>query len=134
MESRRSIDAAWRGPERLRIFINSRYRVIALDAKTGETISSVGTNGTVYLANANGVQRADAEYPLLASDSIFTAGLWDAMFAPISGGNATSCLGCSLSRDGRHLAIASETTGALYDFTTGGNSAVPADPYGGRAR
>jgi glucose dehydrogenase len=42
--------AAWRDAGRLRIFINSRYRLIALDAKTGEPVSAFGTNGTVDLS------------------------------------------------------------------------------------
>ena len=41
--------AAWRDGTRLRIFLNSRWRLIALDAKTGEPVSSFGTNGVVDL-------------------------------------------------------------------------------------
>jgi len=41
--------AAWREGAHTRIFINSRWRLIALDAKTGEPISSFGTNGTIDL-------------------------------------------------------------------------------------
>ncbi len=41
--------AAWRDGAQTRIFINSRWRLIALDAKTGEPITSFGTNGTVDL-------------------------------------------------------------------------------------
>ena len=48
--------AAWRDPSassgqagRLRIFLNSRARLIALDGKTGEPIASFGTNGSVNL-------------------------------------------------------------------------------------
>lgn len=41
--------AAWRDGAHTRIFINSRWRLIALDARTGEPISSFGTNGTVDL-------------------------------------------------------------------------------------
>lgn len=42
--------AAWRDGNRLRIFINSRYRLICLDALTGEPVSAFGTNGTVDLS------------------------------------------------------------------------------------
>jgi quinoprotein glucose dehydrogenase len=42
--------AAWRDGARLRIFINSRYRLIALDAQTGEPVSSFGANGVVDLS------------------------------------------------------------------------------------
>lgn len=42
--------AAWRGDGRLRIFMNSRYRLIALDASTGKPISSFGENGEVDLS------------------------------------------------------------------------------------
>ena len=41
--------AAWRDGAHTRIFINSRWRLIALDARTGEPISSFGANGTVDL-------------------------------------------------------------------------------------
>jgi quinoprotein glucose dehydrogenase len=46
--------AAWRDPAtgqaaRTRIFLNSRWKLIALDAVTGEPISSFGTNGVVDL-------------------------------------------------------------------------------------
>jgi len=75
-------------------------------------------SGDVYLANALGVQRVDAAQPMIAAESIFSAAMWDAMFAPLTGSEATGCLGCAISRDGRRLAIASPTTGALYDFAT----------------
>lgn len=49
--------AAWRdpaagrnGPAGLRIFINSRYRLIALDAATGHPIDSFGSHGVVDLS------------------------------------------------------------------------------------
>lgn len=41
--------AAWREGAQTRIFINSRWRLIALDAKTGEPISSFGDQGVVDL-------------------------------------------------------------------------------------
>ena len=41
--------AAWRDGGRLRIFMNSRWKLIALDAKTGEPITSFGANGIVDL-------------------------------------------------------------------------------------
>ncbi len=41
--------AAWRDGERLRIFLASRYRLISLDALTGEPVSSFGSQGTVDL-------------------------------------------------------------------------------------
>jgi len=44
--------AAWRpstGPGQARIFLNSRWRLIALDAKTGEPITSFGDKGVVDL-------------------------------------------------------------------------------------
>jgi len=42
--------AAWRDGDRLRIFLNSRYRLFALDAKTGEPLSSFGVKGVVDLS------------------------------------------------------------------------------------
>ncbi|MEZ5316077.1 MAG: pyrroloquinoline quinone-dependent dehydrogenase [Vicinamibacterales bacterium] len=42
--------AAWRDGEALRIFLNSRYRLIALDAKTGRPVDSFGTHGVVDLS------------------------------------------------------------------------------------
>jgi quinoprotein glucose dehydrogenase len=41
--------AAWRDGAQLRIFLNSRARLIALDARTGEPISTFGQNGIVDL-------------------------------------------------------------------------------------
>jgi quinoprotein glucose dehydrogenase len=41
--------AAWRDGNRLRLFLNSRYRLICLDAKTGEPVSSFGEKGVVDL-------------------------------------------------------------------------------------
>src|SRR5882672_3696209 len=45
--------AAWRDrstDNKLRIFINSRYRLICLDAATGQPVDSFGTNGVVDLS------------------------------------------------------------------------------------
>lgn len=42
--------AAWRDGERLRIILASRYRLIALDAVTGEPVDGFGTNGVVDLS------------------------------------------------------------------------------------
>ncbi len=41
--------AAWRDAGRLRIFLNSRSRLISLDARTGEPVSGFGVNGSVDL-------------------------------------------------------------------------------------
>jgi quinoprotein glucose dehydrogenase len=41
--------AAWRDRGKLRIFINSRARLICLDAETGKPVTSFGTGGTVNL-------------------------------------------------------------------------------------
>jgi len=41
--------AAWRDEAQTRIFINTRWRLIALDGRTGEPISSFGTKGVVDL-------------------------------------------------------------------------------------
>src|SRR5204862_5969819 len=37
--------AAWRDGSRLRIFLNTRYRLICLDAKTGALVTSFGDRG-----------------------------------------------------------------------------------------
>ncbi len=42
--------AAWRDRGRLRIFLNSRYRLIALDAETGKPVASFGENGVKDLS------------------------------------------------------------------------------------
>ncbi len=42
--------AAWRDGSKLRIFINSRYRLICLDASTGKPVNSFGDNGVVDLS------------------------------------------------------------------------------------
>jgi len=39
--------AAWRDGDKLRIFMNSRYHLICLDAKTGQPVESFGTRGSV---------------------------------------------------------------------------------------
>jgi quinoprotein glucose dehydrogenase len=41
--------AAWRDNGKLRIFINSRYRLISLDASTGKPVANFGDNGVVNL-------------------------------------------------------------------------------------
>src|SRR6185436_11016899 len=42
--------AAWRDGDRLRIFMNSRYRLICLDAKTGAPVTTFGKAGVVDLS------------------------------------------------------------------------------------
>jgi quinoprotein glucose dehydrogenase len=42
--------AAWRDGGRLRLFLNTRYRLICLDAETGKPVTSFGTNGVVDLS------------------------------------------------------------------------------------
>ncbi len=42
--------AAWRDGSRLRIFMNSRYRLICLDAATGQPVESFGDHGVVDLS------------------------------------------------------------------------------------
>ncbi len=42
--------AAWRDGGKLRIFMNSRYRLICLDAATGKVVNSFGDNGVVDLS------------------------------------------------------------------------------------
>jgi quinoprotein glucose dehydrogenase len=41
--------AAWRDHDKLRIFINSRYRLICIDAATGQPVTSFGAGGVVDL-------------------------------------------------------------------------------------
>jgi quinoprotein glucose dehydrogenase len=42
--------AAWRDQGKLRIFLNSRYRLICLDAKTGKPVGSFGKQGEIDLS------------------------------------------------------------------------------------
>jgi quinoprotein glucose dehydrogenase len=42
--------AAWRDNGRLRLFLNTRYRLISLDAATGTPVASFGDNGIVDLS------------------------------------------------------------------------------------
>jgi quinoprotein glucose dehydrogenase len=42
--------AAWRDNGRLRLFLNTRYRLICLDAATGRPVTSFGDNGSVDLS------------------------------------------------------------------------------------
>ena len=44
--------AAWRDGDHLRIFLNSRTRLIALDARTGRPVQTFGKNGEIDLAEA----------------------------------------------------------------------------------
>src|SRR5438128_5313324 len=41
--------AFWRDGNKIRIFLNSRYRLFALDAQTGKPVPSFGVNGVVSL-------------------------------------------------------------------------------------
>jgi glucose dehydrogenase len=41
---------AWKDGDRLRIFLNARYKLIQLDAKTGTPVSTFGTDGIVDLS------------------------------------------------------------------------------------
>jgi len=41
---------AWKDGDRLRIFLNARYKLIQLDAKTGTPVPTFGTNGIVDLS------------------------------------------------------------------------------------
>ncbi|HUQ89356.1 MAG TPA: pyrroloquinoline quinone-dependent dehydrogenase, partial [Vicinamibacterales bacterium] len=41
---------AWKDGDRLRIFLNARYKLIQLDAKTGRPVSTFGDNGIVDLS------------------------------------------------------------------------------------
>jgi hypothetical protein len=74
--------------------------------------------GGLFYANAGGMMRFDASHASFESASLFSAAMWEAMFSPITGSTSTDCHGCALSRDGKRLAIASPTQGAIYDFTT----------------
>ena len=42
--------AAWRDNGRLRLFLTSHYRLICVDAITGEPVGSFGNNGVVDLS------------------------------------------------------------------------------------
>ena len=42
--------AAWRDGDDLRIFLNSRYRLISLDARTGKPVASFGDDGEIDLS------------------------------------------------------------------------------------
>ncbi len=42
--------AAWRDGKKLRLFLNTRYRLICLDARTGQPVTSFGENGIVDLS------------------------------------------------------------------------------------
>jgi quinoprotein glucose dehydrogenase len=41
---------AWKDGDHLRIFLNARYKLIQLDAKTGTPVSTFGSNGIVDLS------------------------------------------------------------------------------------
>jgi quinoprotein glucose dehydrogenase len=67
--------AAWRDGEHLRIFLNSRYRLIALDAKTGRPVTTFGRGGEIDVTeglvwNVNKKHYAQTSPPVVYKDVV----------------------------------------------------------------
>src|SRR4051794_39817732 len=66
--------AAWKGGRsgKMRIFLNTRYRLIALDAETGKPAQEFGDNGIVNLLThmrlGRGQREGDRSHECLGSD------------------------------------------------------------------
>ena len=67
--------AAWRDGDKLRIFLNTRYRLICLDAKTGQPVKSFGNNGVLDLSEGliwkiNKLHYTNTSPPLVYKDLV----------------------------------------------------------------
>ena len=75
--------AIWRGPSESRIFLNSRWRLIALDAKTGLPIDSFGHQGEIDLTEnllwpTNRLHYTQTSPPVIYEDLVILGnGVWD---------------------------------------------------------
>ena len=75
--------AVWTGPDHRRIFLNSRWRLISIDASTGETIRSFGDDGEVDLTEhmqwpTNRLHYTQTSPPVIWGDLVILGnGLWD---------------------------------------------------------
>lgn len=75
--------AIWSGPRQRRVFLNSRWRLIALDAATGEPIESFGRGGEVDLTEhllwpTNRLHYTQTSPPVVYDDLVILGnGLWD---------------------------------------------------------
>ena len=75
--------AIWSGPEGRRIFLNSRWRLIAIDAATGEPIEDFGQGGEIDLTEhllwpTNRLHYTQTSPPVIYGDLVILGnGLWD---------------------------------------------------------
>ena len=75
--------AAWTGSDERRIFLNSRWRLIALDASTGEPIPSFGHRGEIDLTEhltwrTNRLHYTQTSPPVVYKDLVILGnGVWD---------------------------------------------------------
>ena len=75
--------AVWTGPDERRVFINSRWRLIALDARTEERIESFGQGGEIDLTenllwHTNRLHYTQTSPPVIYDDLIILGnGTWD---------------------------------------------------------
>ena len=81
-------------------------------------VTDQALTGGLFYMNDRGMYRFDAAHPTVAAAELITTELWNAMILPVVGATPNGCFGCALSRDGSRLAVASETTGVIYDFAT----------------
>ncbi len=75
--------AVWTGPNERRVFMNSRWRLIALDARTGERIESFGQGGEIDLTenllwHTNRLHYTQTSPPVIYDDLVILGnGVWD---------------------------------------------------------
>ncbi len=80
--------AVWTGGEGRRIFLNTRWRLIALDAKTGQPIQSFGHRGEVDLTehllwHTNRLHYTQTSPPVVYGDLVILGnGVWDGFVYP----------------------------------------------------
>lgn len=80
--------AVWSGPEGRRVFLNTRWRLIALDGATGEPIPSFGRNGEIDLTEklmwrTNRLHYTQTSPPVVFEDLLIVGnGVWDGFVYP----------------------------------------------------
>ena len=80
--------AVWSGPGERRIFLNTRWRLIALDAATGEPIQSFGHRGEIDLTEqllwpTNRLHYTQTSPPVVFEDLVIVGnGVWDGFVYP----------------------------------------------------
>ena len=80
--------ALWEGPDERRIFLNTRWRLIAIDAETGEPIETFGHKGEIDLTEkllwpTNRLHYTQTSPPVVFEDLLIIGnGVWDGFVYP----------------------------------------------------